>query len=81
MAELGDSMGSGQWDGQARLIKEVFDFIESLEKQKAFPQYFNPEVFNQVVQWIRSASAEEALGTASQVVGKQVTQVIDTKAA
>lgn len=81
MAELGDSMGSGQWDGQERLIKEVFDFLETLEKQKAFPEYFNPEVFNQVVRWIRSAGAEDALGTASQVVGKQVTQVIESSAA
>jgi HD-GYP domain-containing protein (c-di-GMP phosphodiesterase class II) len=81
MAELGDSMGSGQWDGQNRLIKEVFDFLETLEKRKAFPEYFNPEVFNQVVRWIRSAGAEDALGTASQLVGKQVTQVIDSSAA
>ena len=81
MAELGDSMGSGQWDGQTRLIKEVFDFLETLEKRKAFPEYFNPEVFNQVVRWIRSAGAEDALGAASQVVGKQVTQVIDSTAA
>lgn len=68
MADVLDSMSSGQWDGQERALQETFQTLEKLEKTRTFPEYFNPEVFAAVVKWTKSAGAQKASENAHQIV-------------
>ncbi len=77
MAELTDSISSGQWDGKERTLKESFDVLDSLDKQRSFPEYFNPDIFARVIKWFRSPDGEEAFRSASDVVQSQFKSVVD----
>ncbi len=77
MAELTDSIASGQWDGEERTLKQAFDVLDSLDKQRSFPEYCNPEIFTRVINWFRSPEGEEAFRSASEVVQSQFKSVVD----
>ncbi len=76
IADILDSFASGQWDGERRTLAQTFDLLEGLEKARTFPEYFNPDVFSAVVQWIRSASANAAKENAVQIAQDQAKKLI-----
>lgn len=75
MADILDSFASGQWDGTKRTLQSTFQMIEKLEKARTFPEYFNPEVFAAVIQWIRGTSASQA-GEGALALVKDQTQAL-----
>ncbi|MCC7440884.1 MAG: HD domain-containing protein [Bdellovibrionales bacterium] len=81
MSEFVDSISSGQWDGQRRTLKDALQIIEGFERKRSFPEFFNPEVFAEVMRWTKSATDPNALSEAAQAVGQQAKQVVDSKAA
>jgi HD-GYP domain-containing protein (c-di-GMP phosphodiesterase class II) len=76
MADVLDSLMTGQWDGKQRTMREALETIEKLEKAKTFPEYFNPEVFSAVLRWVRGTVNSELISEASKVVGSQAKEVI-----
>jgi HD-GYP domain-containing protein (c-di-GMP phosphodiesterase class II) len=59
IADVMESVSSGRWDGVQRTLKDTFALLESLEKVRSFPEYFNPEVFEAIMRWSRSVDAEK----------------------
>jgi HD-GYP domain-containing protein (c-di-GMP phosphodiesterase class II) len=76
IADLLDSMSTGQWDGIERTLKETFDTLERLERGRTFPEYFNPEVFSAVVRWIRNPAAVSSSKAAIQTVGRETRDLL-----
>ncbi|MGZ3698029.1 MAG: HD-GYP domain-containing protein [Bdellovibrionota bacterium] len=68
IAELLDTIASGQWDGTERTYKQAFEQLEKLQHARTFPEYFNPEVFAAVVRWAKSSEAAKAQQEAAGVV-------------
>jgi HD-GYP domain-containing protein (c-di-GMP phosphodiesterase class II) len=68
MADALVSISSGQWDGKERSLFETFDELENLEKNRNYPQFFNPEVFAAVLRWIRTPGTLSNQLKASDVV-------------
>jgi HD-GYP domain-containing protein (c-di-GMP phosphodiesterase class II) len=81
MADILDSMSSGQWDGQKRPLQETFATLEAIEKKRTFPEYFNPEVFGAVVKWMRNARAMDSAKEAAKIVEQTTEKLIKNKAA
>lgn len=79
MAEVLESVVSGEWDGTKRTVSEGFKFLESLEKARTFPSYFNPEVFGVVIRWTQSVTDNKVLSSASALVGQRVREVVGSK--
>jgi len=53
LADILLSICDMRWDGKKRTLWEALSFVQTLDKQRSFPQYFNPELFqiiNQAVQ-------------------------------
>src|SRR5690606_31286078 len=71
LAEFVDSIACGQWDGTQRTMREALKVIEGFEKKKSFPEYFNPEVFGEVLRWTRSAPDASAMTEAAKAVGER----------
>lgn len=76
IADILDSFASGQWDGEKRTLAKTFDLLEGLEKARTFPEYFNPDVFAAVVQWIRSAGANAAKANAVEIAQDQAKKLV-----
>lgn len=76
MADLIDAMANGSWDGQQRTRKEAFDRIETMEKTRTFPEFFNPEVFAAVVSWLHTGKSMESAKQALEVVEQQAKSVV-----
>jgi HD-GYP domain-containing protein (c-di-GMP phosphodiesterase class II) len=72
---------TGDWDGQPRILREAFDQIESLEKVRTFPEYFNPEVLSTIMKWIKNQMNEAVLSEAGQIVEKQARDLVQKPAA
>jgi HD-GYP domain-containing protein (c-di-GMP phosphodiesterase class II) len=76
IADLLDSIMTGQWDLQERTLMETFTALEGVEKARTFPEYFNPEVFTAVLRWIRTYSSKSNSAEAIGVVEKQVQALV-----
>jgi HD-GYP domain-containing protein (c-di-GMP phosphodiesterase class II) len=59
IADVMESVSSGRWDGVQRTLKDTFSLLETLEKVRSFPEYFNPEVFEAIMRWSRSVDSEK----------------------
>ncbi len=57
MAEHIDSVASGQSDGIPKTYQETLIILEKIEKNKKFPEYFNPEIFDSIFKWTRQSSS------------------------
>ena len=77
MAEVMESVVSGQWDGQNRTVQQSFEVLEKIETARTFPEYFNPEVFSIVIRWLKKDEAKTAMKTATDVVGGEVKKVVN----
>jgi len=71
LAEVFESFSNSQWDGTTRSMKESFELLDQLEKEKNFPQFFNPDIFAVVLQWLKSQIEKDKLQTATTTVSKQ----------
>ncbi|MEW6057508.1 MAG: HD domain-containing phosphohydrolase [Bdellovibrionota bacterium] len=65
LADLLDSICRGRYDGTPRNLPEALQVISDIEKQTTFPEYFNPEVFKKVMNWLKTAGAKDYMGTAT----------------
>jgi HD-GYP domain-containing protein (c-di-GMP phosphodiesterase class II) len=54
IAELLDSIATGQLDGKTRTYREALEKIQELERSRNTPQYLNPEVLSAVFRWIKA---------------------------
>lgn len=72
IADRLSSISQGRWDGKAYTMKLAFQILERSEEINNFPEYFNPELFKQIQQWISSSEAKEAGQSAAEVVQTQV---------
>lgn len=61
MADLLASIASGRWDGQRRSFGESFDLLEKLQRNRSFPEYFNPDLLAVVLTWARELSPSSDL--------------------
>ncbi len=68
MSDLIETVASGQWDGERRTLKATLQMLEALEKNRTFPEHFNPEVFAAIMRWVRSTEASQAAKEAAQIV-------------
>lgn len=80
MADMLDSMSSGQWDGVKRPLSDTFQTLEGLEKKRTFPEHFNPEVFGAVVKWMRQAGATDSAKEAAQIVERTTERLVKNAA-
>lgn len=80
MADLIDSICTGQWDGTRRSMRETFEVVSKLEKTKTFPQFFNPEIFSSVMKWTQGGENREAMESVSKTVAKQSKLVLKKSA-
>ena len=76
LAEILDAMMNGAWDGEKRTFSEALSQLDSLEKARSFPEYFDPDIFSQVIQYIQGEKLEESMDQASQVVQDQIGRVV-----
>lgn len=76
LAELLDSICSGQWDGQKRSFREGFECIESFERETNFPRYFNPEIFRVIHLWIHDEKARKAFEHATLTVQNETQKLL-----
>lgn len=68
MADTLIAISSGRWDGTPRVFQDALQKLESLEKARTFPEYFNPDVFAVVLRWMREGNAGVATRNAAEVV-------------
>lgn len=80
LAELFESFSNSQWDGESRTMKESFELLNTLEAEKNFPQFFNPDILSVVLKWLESQIEKEALGQASTTIQKQTKAIMKTAA-
>ncbi|MGE0616900.1 MAG: HD-GYP domain-containing protein [Bacteriovoracia bacterium] len=76
MADLIDTLTSGQWDGEKRTLREAFTFMNAKETSKNFPEYFNPEIFTLVMGWIRGSDSDDSVAKARDIVEQQVKSLV-----
>ena len=76
MADTLTSMMSGRWDGTRRTLHEAMFKLESNEKTRTFPQYFNPDVFAAVLRWMRESKTNGAARNAAEVVRAKARQLL-----
>ncbi len=79
IADIMESVSSGRWDGNKRTLKETFALLESLEKVRSFPEYFNPEVFEAIMRWSRTTDAQTHSSEAIKMVQEQSQSLIQNK--
>ncbi|MGK5083310.1 HD domain-containing phosphohydrolase [Bdellovibrionota bacterium FG-1] len=53
LADLLESVASGRWDGTIRSLKEALTAIETLQSERAAPEYVRPGLLYAVTRWIR----------------------------
>jgi len=75
MADLLDSISTGEWDGKKRSLGDSLMILENLELEAHFPIFYNPDIFNLVVKWVRTAIEDPSINQASKKVQKQVEKV------
>lgn len=80
LADLTESIGSGQLDGTRRTMKEAILYVEKFEKNKSFPEYFNPEIFSELIKWIRKAD-QSHMTQAAKIVSETTKKVTTQDAA
>lgn len=77
MADWIDSLRSGAWDGVPRTLKEAIADLEKMEKRKRnFPELFNPDLFQMVMEWAKSPPALEAAQAAVDRVQSQSRKLV-----
>ncbi len=81
IAEMLDTMASGQWDGVRRSYKQVLVELEQIEKSRTFPEYFNPEIFGKVIRWAQTKEAKAIADQAMKIVRDQSETSIQGKVA
>ena len=75
LAELVDSIASGQWDGERRSFKESFKIVETWENESNFPKFFNPDIFQLIQHWVHSEHSQSSLKEAT---NNDVLQLIES---
>jgi HD-GYP domain-containing protein (c-di-GMP phosphodiesterase class II) len=68
IAELFDTIASGQWDGKKRTFKEAVDVLTQLDAGSSSPEHFNPDIFHQVRCWIQVKKDGEELNSSEDAV-------------
>jgi putative nucleotidyltransferase with HDIG domain len=79
VADLLDSICSGRFDGTPRTLDETFETLEKIEKNRTFPEYFNPEVFAMVMKWFKSGAAANYKDEAASIVQKETAKLLHEK--
>jgi response regulator RpfG family c-di-GMP phosphodiesterase len=77
IADLLDTIVSGQFDGTPKTLKEAFDAIERSEKLRTFPEYFNPDVYSAVLKWTKNTLTGQSARTAIEAIRSQTLKLID----
>ena len=50
--------------------------LEKIEKAKTFPEFFNPEIFREVVRWTKSETGAQSLHNVGEMVGSQAKSLV-----
>jgi HD-GYP domain-containing protein (c-di-GMP phosphodiesterase class II) len=67
---------SGQWDGASRTLAETLAVLESLEKSRNFPEFFNPDVFGTALKWLCDPKSEKAARLSEQFASSKLREVL-----
>jgi HD-GYP domain-containing protein (c-di-GMP phosphodiesterase class II) len=76
MADLLETLSAGLWDGVERTRKEAFLMLETRDKNRTYPEYFNPETFKRVKKFIHSKEGQKAFEEASGTVAEETTRIV-----
>lgn len=78
LSDMIDSIGLGYWDGTPKTLSETFEILQKFEKNRSFPEYFNPEIFGQVMGWVSSPDGQNPeIDELVKVVESQIGNVIE----
>lgn len=70
LADLIDGVSRGQYDGTKRSLDEALLVVAQIEKQSTFPEYFNPDIFRKVMNWIKKGGGQDYLAAAESAVNE-----------
>jgi response regulator RpfG family c-di-GMP phosphodiesterase len=77
MSDILETISSGLWDGKQRTRKESFFLLEERDKNKTFPEYFNPDTFKRVKSFIHSKAGDAAFEEATASVTDKTQEMIE----
>ncbi|MBI3543517.1 MAG: hypothetical protein HY075_09620 [Deltaproteobacteria bacterium] len=78
IADLLDSICRGQYDGQKYTLPEALVLVAKIEKSSTFPEYFNPNTFKNVMNWLKKGGGVDYLAAAENAVNEAKQAMLKT---
>jgi HD-GYP domain-containing protein (c-di-GMP phosphodiesterase class II) len=79
LADVFEAVSSGRYDGRKRSLRDTIALLEGLEKVRSFPEYFNPEVFQTVMGWMKRDTGSTKLQPAARTVRRAARKVLERR--
>ena len=78
IADLIDSISRGRYDGTIRTLSDSLVTIAQIEKTSTFPEFFNPDTFKRVMNWLKKGGGIDFLAAAEEAVTETKKKLLKT---